>query len=92
MQSIQGHYRGNTGVGATPPSGLPRRLTPCWSLPPCGASRPIEGLSGAGCGTELRPKPDEIASPIVTKAGTRVSQKHVQIRPKTWPGKETTNE
>ena len=22
------------GVGATPPSGLPRRLTPRWSLPP----------------------------------------------------------
>jgi len=27
------------GVGATPPSGLPRRLTPRWSLPPPGTPR-----------------------------------------------------
>jgi hypothetical protein len=26
--------RGKAGAGATPPSGLPQRLTPRWSLPP----------------------------------------------------------
>ncbi|HMH15313.1 MAG TPA: hypothetical protein VK578_19595 [Edaphobacter sp.] len=29
---VKGRYV--PGVGATPPSGLPRRLTPRWSLPP----------------------------------------------------------
>jgi hypothetical protein len=32
VDGVKGKYV--PGVGATPPSGLPRRLTPRWSLPP----------------------------------------------------------
>jgi len=34
------------GAGATPPSGLPRRLTPRWSLPPP-AHQGIQKISNA---------------------------------------------
>jgi len=45
------------GVGATPPSGLPRRLTPRWSLHPRHAVDRIKYQIRSVVGTSSGPKP-----------------------------------